>query len=431
MYKNVIKIVGGGLAGCEAAYQLAKRGYQVHLYEMRPQQSSPAHHSAHLAELVCSNSLKSSRLDHASGLLKQEMRLLDSLFMQAADQSSVPAGQALAVDRLVFSAFIEEKLAQFPNLTIIREEVSYVEDVSPTILATGPLTSDALAHYLAAVMGEEHLYFYDAAAPIVLKETIDFSKVYFKSRYEEAGSQDYINCPFTKEEYLLFHQELMNAKRAQLKAFEKEVYFEGCMPVEVLAKRGYKTLTFGALKPVGLEKADGTRPYAVVQLRQDNQSGHLYNLVGFQTNLTFKEQQRVFRMIPGLEQVEFVRYGVMHRNTYIDSPRQLNPALNLKAASHVFIAGQLSGVEGYVESAAMGLLVAFNVIRHIKGQTAAIAPKTTIMGSLQRCICDASIKNFQPMNANYGIVANKEKDRKILAVTSCEDIVRWYDELAL
>lgn len=431
MGKPTVAIIGGGLAGCEAAYQLGKRGYHVQLFEMRPTTMTPAHHTGHLSELVCSNSLKSNRLDNAAGLLKQELRLLGSLFMEAADATCVPAGQALAVDRVLFSKYIEQKLAQYPNVEIIHQEVLELPKTDAVIIATGPVTSDPFSHFLSSLLGEEHLYFYDAAAPIVLKDQLDFSKVYYKSRYDKAGGDDYINCPFTKNEYDSFYHELVSAKTVPLKTFEKEIYFEGCLPIEVIAKRGEKTLRFGPLKPVGLEKSDGTRPYAVVQLRQDDSAASMYNLVGFQTNLTYKEQERVFRMIPGLENAEFVRYGVMHRNTFINSPQKLLPSLALKTASFVFVAGQLSGVEGYVESAAMGLVSALNVVRLFHKDSEAIAPETTMIGSLQRYITNPSISRFQPMNANYGILKTTLKDKQKIAENACEDIVRWYHGLAL
>ncbi len=425
MASNSITIIGGGLAGSEAAYQLAKRGYKVRLFEMRPSANAYAHHSDKLGELVCSNSLKSDSLQNAAGLLKQEMRLLDSLIIKAADFCKVPAGQALAVDREAFSLYIDEIIRKHPNIEVVHQECSDFNPEETTIVATGPLTSEKLSPFLQRLLGNDYLYFYDAAAPLVSKDKIDFSKAYYKSRYDKAGGDDYINCPFTKDEFFTFYYALIRAERVALKAFEKEVHFEGCMPIESLAARGFKTLTFGPMKPVGLETSDGIRPYAVVQLRQDNQAGTMYNIVGFQTNLTFSEQQRVFRLIPGLEKVDFLRYGVMHRNTYINSPALLSPNLNLKKWPRTFIVGQLSGVEGYIESAAMGIIGALNALRQVDSQALIIPPKETIIGSLVRYISDSSIRHFQPMNANYGVLASPITDKDEIASQSINALKEW------
>ncbi len=420
--KDYIHVIGAGLAGSEAAYQIAQRGIKVKLYEQRPIKSTGAHHTADFAELVCSNSLKSNDLANACGLLKEEMRHLDSLILQCADQTSVQAGQALAVDRQQFSQMVTQKIQNHPLIEVIHQEVTTLPE-GIVVLATGPLTSETLSQHLKTFFQEEDFYFYDAAAPLVYKNSIDFNKVYFKDRYNK-GSADYINCPMTKDEFFAFYHQLIAGETVALHAFEKEIYFEGCMPIEAMAKRGYKTLTFGPLKPVGLEKEDGTRPFAVVQLRQDDAAKELYNLVGFQTNLLFKEQKRIFSMIPGLKQAQFARYGVMHRNTYLCSPKLLNATLQCKKREDLFIAGQMIGVEGYVESAASGILAGINAARLYFKQPLLVAPLNTMLGSLCHYISHASEKKFQPMNANYGIL-NVKEDKKILAQKSIEAIKKW------
>lgn len=402
---DTVKVIGAGLAGCEAALQLARRGIKVRLYEMKPKKFSPAHKSENFAELVCSNSLKADRVENACGLLKEEMRHFDSIMMRAADVSRVPAGGALAVDRDVFSKFITDEVKNNPNIEIVHEEVTDINTDEYTVIATGPLTSDALSESIKKLTGENGLAFYDAAAPIVTEESIDKSKVFRAARYGR-GTADYINCPMSKEEYTEFYNELVNAGTAALKGFESGKVFEGCMPVEVMAKRGFETLTFGPLKPVGLVNPNTGKDdaYAVVQLRQDNREGTLYNLVGFQTNLKWGEQKRVFSMIPGLENAEFVRYGVMHRNTFINSPKLLDCFYRLKKAPKIYFAGQITGVEGYVESAASGITAGYNLACEILGRDMAVLNGKTVMGALVSYISNESISDFQPMNANFGIV---------------------------
>lgn len=403
--KDTITVVGGGLAGVEAAYAIARLGGNVTLYEMKPQKYSPAHHSDYLAELVCSNSLKGNQISNACGLLKEELRMLGSLCMESAEQSKVPAGDALAVDRDKFSHYITEKIKNHPNITVVSEEITTIPE-GVTILATGPLTSEPLAKEIAALLGEESLYFYDAAAPVVAKDSIDMSVCYKMARYGK-GTADYINCPFTKEQYDSFYEELIHAKLAPLHLEEEKKIkvFEGCMPIEVMAKRGEKTLLFGPMKPVGLPDPNTGKEYhAVVQLRQENTEDTMYNLVGFQTNLTFGEQKRVFSMIPGLENAEFLRYGVMHRNTYINAPKNLAPTNQLKQHPNLFFAGQMTGVEGYVESMASGFLAGVNAYLYLKQQEMLTFPKETALGSLLAYITDESIENFQPMNMNFGIL---------------------------
>ena len=392
MYINVI---GGGLAGSEAAYQIAKRGINVKLYEMKPKKFSPAHSNENLAEIVCSNSFKSASLTNACGLLKEELRRLDSLLIRCADITKVPAGQALAVDRGEFSKLVTSEIEKNERIEIIREEVSKLPD-GITIIATGPLTSEALSDELISLTGDK-LFFYDAAAPIVTKESINMDKAFTADRYGK-GESDYINCPMTKEEYDTFYNELINAEGITKHEFEKGNLFEGCMPIEEMAKRGSQTLTFGPLKPVGFDK----KYYAVVQLRQDNKEGTLYNLVGFQTNLKFGEQKRVFSLIPALENAEFVKYGVMHRNTYINSPKLLDETYNLKGTD-IYFAGQISGVEGYVESIASGLVAGINAVQKIEGKNKIVFSDETIIGALSKYISSPN-KDFQPMNANFGIL---------------------------
>ncbi len=412
-----INIIGAGLAGSEAAYQCLKAGFKVNLYEMRPTKLTPAHTSGKFGELVCSNSLRSNDIHNAVGLLKEEMRRLDSLIMKAADQSSVPAGSALAVDRDQFSNIIEETLMSFDKFNKIEEEVTVIPE-GLTILASGPLTSDSLAKSLLDFLDEEGLHFYDAIAPVINIESVDMSKVYRKSRYDK-GTSDYLNCPMTKEEFFNFYHELINAKTVELRDFEDEKVFEGCMPIEVMAKRGIKTLTFGPLKPVGLEQ-DGQKPYAVVQLRQDNAAGTLYNLVGFQTHLTWGEQKRLLRMIPGLENVEIERYGVMHRNTYINSPLHLNHHYQVIKKPDLYIAGQLSGVEGYVESAASGLVAALYAIQSSDDKVE--LPQSTMMASMAHYVSSTSSKHFQPMNANFGILRSNHKKKEDKVNQALEDL---------
>lgn len=410
-----VTIVGAGLAGCEAAWQLVKRDIPVKLIEMRPQKMTPAHHGGQFAELVCSNSLRSDSLDNAVGVLKQEMRCFDSLIMEAADTHKVPAGSALAVDREGFSQYISEVLKKHPLVEVVHEEVMKLPQ-GPAIIATGPLTSDALIQDINALHGnEEMFYFYDAAAPIVEKDSIDFSKAYIKDRYDK-GDGAYINCPMNKDQFDAFYHELIHAKTVELKAFEDEKYFEGCMPFEEIARRGEKTLLFGPMKPVGLTMPDGTEPYAVVQLRQDNAAASLYNIVGFQTHLTFGEQKRILSMIPGLEHVSIVRYGVMHRNTYICSPKVLKPTYQSVYRDDLFFAGQMCGVEGYVESAASGLVAGINMANIMQSKEPVILPPTCCMGAMAHYITHTHPKYFQPMNANFGIMQLegnvRKKDRK-------------------
>lgn len=413
---EVVKVIGAGLAGSEAAYQLAKRGIKVDLYEMRPEKQTPAHHTQNFAELVCSNSLRSNQIENAVGLLKEEMRSLDSIIMRYADKNSVPAGGALAVDRESFSRGITEELQSCNGITIIRSEVTDIKTDECIIIATGPLTSDNLSESIKKITQNDYLYFYDAAAPIVTYDSIDKTQIYRASRYGK-GDEDYLNCPMTKDEYEYFWNEIVNAETAELKLFEKEVLFEGCMPVESMAKRGIETLIYGPLKPVGLiDPRTDKRPYAVVQLRQDNDIGTLYNIVGFQTHLKWGEQKRVFGLIPGLANAEFVRYGVMHRNTYINSPELLTPTLQMQKFHNVMFAGQISGVEGYVESASMGLIAGINMARIMIGDKPLEFPGTTAIGSLSLYISNKSIKHFQPMNINFGIMPGLDesiRDKKI------------------
>jgi methylenetetrahydrofolate--tRNA-(uracil-5-)-methyltransferase len=402
MTELFVNVIGAGLAGSEAAWQLAKRGISVRLYEMRPVKQTPAHHTDKFAELVCSNSLRANTLTNAVGVLKEEMRLLDSVIIRSADESAVPAGGALAVDRHDFAARVTEQVKNHPNVTVIHEEVSEIPE-GVTIIATGPLTSASLAENLKGLTGEEYLYFYDAAAPIVEKDSIDMEKVYLKSRYDK-GEAAYLNCPMTEEEFDRFYNALITAETAPIKEFEKEVFFEGCMPIEVMAQRGKKTMLFGPMKPVGLEDPrTGKRPYAVVQLRQDDAAGTLYNIVGFQTHLKWGPQKEVLQLIPGLEQAEIVRYGVMHRNTFLNSPKALKATYQFNGRENLFFAGQMTGVEGYVESAASGLVAGINAARLIKGEAPVPFPKETAMGSMAHYITTTNAKNFQPMNANFGL----------------------------
>ena len=414
MEKKVI-VIGAGLAGSEAAWQLAKRGVNVDLYEMRPKKMTPAHKTQNFAELVCSNSLRANNITNAVGLLKEDMRRLDSLIIKCADATQVPAGGALAVDRDKFSEMITDTIKNHPNINAIEEELTQIPkgDI-PVVVATGPLTSDALSQDIRTYTKQEGLYFYDAAAPIIEKDSIDMNKVYLKSRYDK-GEAAYLNCPMTKDEFFNFYNALITAEAAPLKEFEKEIYFEGCMPFEEMAKRGEKTLLFGPMKPVGLEdpKTD-KRPYAVVQLRQDNSEGTLYNIVGFQTHLKWGEQKRIINMIPGLENANIVRYGVMHRNTYLNSPQLLEKTYKLKEEKNIYFAGQMTGVEGYVESAASGIVAALNALYNQEDKQI-IFPTETMIGAMANYIVDNTNKNFQPMNANFGIIKplpERIKDKK-------------------
>lgn len=417
-----MKVIGGGLAGCEAAWQIANRGIEVTLYEMKPKKHSPAHKSDMLGELVCSNSLKADRIENACGLLKEEMRILSSLIIEAADNTRVPAGGALAVDRELFAEYITNKIKNHPNITVVSEEVTEIDTDEYTIIATGPLTSEDLFDNIKKLTGSDDLYFYDAAAPVITRESIDDENSFLAARYDR-GTADYINCPMTKEEYDAFYNALIEAETVPLKEFENQKVFEGCMPVEVMAKRGEKTLTFGPLKPVGLvnPKTGRDDAYAVVQLRQDNKDATLYNMVGFQTNLKFGEQKRVFSMIPALKNAEFVRYGVMHRNTYINSPKLLNEFYQMKDMEKIFFAGQITGVEGYVESASSGLLAGINMARFIQNKPLIRPSSQTSIGSLCNYISDSTITKFQPMNSNFGIVESlgeriRKKEERYLKI---------------
>lgn len=411
--KQTIKIYGGGLAGAEASYQLAKRGFNVELYEMKPVRFSPAHSNTNLAEIVCSNSFKSDLLSTASGCLKAELEQLDCLLLRVARENSVPAGSALAIDRDKFSTAVTNELEKFDNIKIIRKEVSEINPEVPTIIATGPLTSDGLSTEIRKLLDEESLHFYDASAPIVDASSILKEKTFTESRYQK-GESDYINCPMNKDEYYAFIHELVNAERAKLHEFEKSEVFEGCMPVEIMATRGEDTLRFGPLRPVGLLDKDGKRPYAVVQLRKENTAGELYNLVGFQTNLTFGEQKRVFSMIPALANAEFVKYGVMHRNTFINAPKHLNNDFSMKKYPNIYFAGQISGVEGYVESIMSGLIASISLARRLDGLQKIEFNNKCIIGAICEYLTTENT-NFQPMNANFGILAPleiKEKDKQ-------------------
>lgn len=428
-------VIGGGLAGVEAASQLAKRGIKVTLYEMKPQKYSPAHKSEMLAELVCSNSLKAERLGSAAGLLKAEMRRFGSVCLEAADKARVPAGGALAVDRELFSRYITESVTQNENITLVREEIKNIPlDGEVVIVAAGPLASEALSEDITRICGKSSLSFYDAAAPIVTAESIDMSEAFLQSRYDRGGEDDYINCPLNKEQYEAFYEELINAESAELHSFDKrkDVY-EGCMPIEVLASRGKDAMRYGPLKPVGLVNPNtGHRPWANLQLRKENAQGTMYNLVGFQTNLKFPEQKRVFSMFPALKNAEFVRYGVMHRNTFLDSPGLLNGDFSMKKYPNIYFAGQISGVEGYMESAASGILAGFNAARRIFSEEPLKLPPVTMMGALSDYICDESVKHFQPMGAAFGIVSplsEKIRDKKERYLRLAQRSMEYFDEL--
>ncbi len=427
-----VTVIGAGLAGCEAAMQLSKRGIKVELIEMKPIKMSPAHHSTDFAELVCSNSLKAARVDSAAGLLKEEMRRLGSICLEAADISSVAAGGALAVDRDIFSKYITSKINNDPNITVKNEIAVDIPKDGITIIATGPLTDGALAEKIKEITGIENLSFFDAAAPIVTAESVDFDIAFTASRYGK-GTDDYINCPMNKEEYEAFHKELINAESAPVKDFDRPVnVYEGCMPIEILAKRGEDSIRFGPLKPVGLkDPRTGHRPWAVVQLRRENADGTLYNLVGFQTNLKFPEQKRVFSMIPGLKSAEFMRFGVMHRNSFINSPKLLSENLSLKNNNKIFFAGQLSGVEGYMESAASGIIAGINAAAAVLGEEPIKLPNFGMIGALLGYITDESVENFQPMGANFGILPpldTKIRDKRERYSALAERSLKWFDE---
>ena len=426
-------IIGAGMAGSEAAWQVANRGIKVDLYEMRPVKNTPAHKTDLFAELVCSNSLRGAGMENAVGVLKEEMRRLGSVIMEAADATKVPAGGALAVDRKGFSQYITDKVTNHPHINVIHEELEEIpyEENALTIVASGPLTAGKLAENIGELMGQKYFYFYDAAAPIVTLESVDMTKAWKASRYNK-GEAAYINCPMNKKEYLHFWNELVNSEKAETHNFEKEVFFEGCMPVEEMASRGEDTLLFGPLKPVGLENpADGKLPYAVVQLRQDNAEGTLYNIVGFQTHLKWGEQKRVFGLIPGLENAEFVRYGVMHRNTFINSPEKMRPTLQFKDNDKLFFAGQMTGVEGYVESASSGLVAGINAARICQGLEPVVFPAETAHGSLCHYITTAPAKHFQPMNVNFGIMSpikERIRDKKQKKMMIAERALRMLEE---
>ena len=405
---SVVKVIGAGLAGCEAAWQLAQRGISVELYDMKPKKMSPAHHSADFAELVCSNSFRGDRLENAVGLLKEELRRCGSLIMQCAETTRVEAGGCLAVDRGGFAALVTEKIRNHPNITVIDEEVTQVPE-GPVIIATGPLTSDAMSEAIGTYFGQDYLHFFDAAAPLVTAESIDMTKAWWQSRYDR-GNADYVNCAMDKDQYEAFIKELVSAEEAEVHGFEDKNVFEGCMPVEVMARRGFDTLRYGPLKPVGLtDPSTGKEPYAVVQLRQDNAEGSVFNLVGFQTHLKFGEQKRVFSMIPALANAEFVRYGVMHRNTFLQSPKLLDRYYADRRDPRVAFAGQMTGVEGYVESTASGYLAAVAMAAKIQGREMPQFPKTTAIGALGYYISDESVVNFQPMTINFSIIAPLEQ----------------------
>ena len=403
MSEMKVTVIGAGLAGSEAAFQAAEAGVKVDLYEMRKIKKTPAHHTDKFAELVCTNSLRANSITNGAGLLKEEMRQLDSVIIASADKHQVPAGGALAVDREGFSSEVTERVSSHPNITVHHEEITSILEEGITIIATGPLTSEPLAESIKEFTESDGLYFYDAAAPIIDKNTIDMDKVYLKSRYDK-GEAAYLNCPMSKDEFYAFREALVTAEVAPLKSFEKEKFFEGCMPIEVMANRGEKTMTFGPLKPVGLEDPKtGKRPYAVVQLRQDDAAASLYNIVGFQTHLKWGEQKRIIQMIPGLENAEIVRYGVMHRNTFMNSPELLEPTYQSRKRPTLLFAGQMTGVEGYIESAASGLVAGTNAARLAKGEEPVVFPQTTAIGSMAYYITHTSGKHFQPMNVNFGI----------------------------
>ncbi len=434
--KDHLIVIGGGLAGCEAAWQASSRGTEVSLFEMKPIRFSPAHRSEHLGELVCSNSLKSNSLENAVGLLKEEMRRVGSLIMEAADCTKVPAGGSLAVDREAFSSYITWALEKTKGVEIVRRELDQTPLRFPTVIATGPLTSDRLAREIMNLTGTRSLYFYDAISPIVIRESINMNATFRASRYGKGGD-DYINCPMTKEKYYRLVDELIKAERVPTRDFEKAIPFEGCLPIEDMAERGTDTLAFGPLKPVGLiDPKTGQQPFAVVQLRQDNLADTLYSMVGFQTKLKWREQERIFRMIPGLEKAEFARFGSQHRNTYINAPRILRNTLQMKRRPNILFAGQLTGVEGYVESAAMGLLAGVNGHRLMRGEDPVVPPRTTSLGSLVTYITRYPLKDFQPMNVNFGLfpplspALKGRLKRRRLAERALKDLETWREAIA-
>ena len=428
-----VNVFGAGLAGCEAAYQLAKRGVKVKLYDMKPHKKTPAHSSNMFCELVCSNSLKAKRVSSAAGLLKEEMRHLDSLLVKCADECAVPAGGALAVDREKFSSIVTETLKNHENIEFISEEVTCIPSDEISVVATGPLTSDALSLHISDMFGE-HLSFFDAAAPIVSAESVDMDHAFYESRYGKGDGDDYLNCPLNKEEYEIFYNELVNAERAPVHEFDvrdPKVY-EGCMPIEVLAQRGVDTIRFGPMKPVGLrDPRTGHRPWAVLQLRKETATGDMYNLVGFQTNLKFAEQKRVFGLIPALKNAEYHRYGVMHRNTFINSPKLLDADFSVRTNKKLFFAGQITGVEGYMESASSGLIAGINAYMTLMGKDTVVLPEVTMIGSLSRYISDESVVDFQPMGANFGVLPdleNRPRDKALRGEAYAERSLLSLDE---
>jgi methylenetetrahydrofolate--tRNA-(uracil-5-)-methyltransferase len=431
-----VTVIGAGLAGSEAAWQIAKQDIPVTLYEMRPIKRTPAHHTDRFAELVCSNSLRANGLTNAVGVLKEEMRRLDSLILSCADLHAIPAGGALAVDREGFSEEVTKRLREHPLVTVVNDEVKEIPQDGIVVIATGPLTSPELSDSIKKLMGEQYFYFFDAAAPIIEKDSIDLEKVFLASRYDK-GEAAYLNCPMTEAEFDVFYEALISAETAEIKDFEKEMYFEGCMPIEVMAKRGKQTVLFGPMKPVGLvDPRTGKQSHAVIQLRQDNAAGTLYNLVGFQTHLKWGEQKRVFSLIPGLENAEFVRFGVMHRNTFINSPKLLLPTYQFRGRETLFFAGQMTGVEGYVESAASGLISGLNAGRLAKGLEPLHLPPHTTLGSMAQYITTADFKHFQPMNANFGLfpplehrVRSKKEKNEAIAARALESIDRLNSEI--
>ncbi len=430
-----VTVVGGGLAGSEAAHQISKLGIRVKLIEMRPDKSSPAHNSNNLGELVCSNSLKSNSLENASGILKQEMRELGSLILEVADNTHVPAGKALAVDRIKFAEYITEKIENNPLIELVRGEFKEIPENldSPLIIASGPLTSESLSESIKLLTDSDHLYFYDSISPIIDAESIDYSTVYRASRYDNGEQEegDYLNCPLNHDQYYGLIEELLSSEKIETREFEKGIYFESCLPVEVIAQRGKDTLRFGPAKPVGLkDPRDGKIPYAVIQLRCENKEASMYNIVGFQTKLKYPEQKRVFRTIPGLENAEFMRFGSIHRNTYINSPKLICPTLQVKDNDLLFFAGQILGVEGYVESAAMGIIAGMNAAKLILNEPLIVPPRETAIGSLIKYITDTGVKNFQPMNINFGLFPPvqgkmpKPEKKKLIAKNALENISR-------
>ena len=431
--ERIITVVGGGLAGSEAAHQIAKLGIKVKLVEMRPVKISPAHNSDNLGELVCSNSLKSDSLDNASGILKAEMRQLGSLIIEAADNNRVPAGKALAVDRIKFAEYITDQIESTPLIDLVREEFEEIPENldSPLVIASGPLTSESLSESIKKLSDSDHLYFYDSISPIIDSESIDHSIVYKASRYEKGDQEegDYLNCPLNRDQYYELIDELLTSEKIETRDFEKGLYFESCLPVEVIAERGKDTLRFGPAKPVGLkDPRTGKIPYAVVQLRCENKEASMYNIVGFQTKLKYPEQRRVFRMIPGLEKAEFMRYGSMHRNTYINSPKLMRPSLQVRNNDMLFFAGQILGVEGYIESSAMGIIAGINAAKVMKGEPPIVPPRETALGSLIKYITDTQVKSFQPMNINFGLFPavqgkmQKTEKKKLIAKNALQSI---------